>query len=46
MVGFNARQQAFIMRIIAQSICIPSVKDVAELYAKEMAELADDAGGV
>lgn len=40
--GFNAAQQDFIMRVMAQSIRVPSVKDITEAYAKELVDLAGD----
>ena len=40
MVGFNEAQRDFILRVIAQSIRVPSVKDITEAYAKELVDLA------
>lgn len=40
LVGFNAAQKDFIMRVMAQSIRVPSVKDITEAYAKELVDLA------
>lgn len=40
LVGFNEAQQNFILRVMAQSIRVPSVKDITEAYAKELADLA------
>lgn len=40
--GFNAAQRDFILRVMAQSIRVPSVKDITEAYAKELVDLAGD----
>ena len=40
MVGFNEAQRDFILRVMAQSIRVPSVKDITEAYAKELVDLA------
>lgn len=40
MVGFNEAQRDFILRAMAQSIRVPSVKDITEVYAKELVDLA------
>lgn len=42
--GFNAAQLDFILRVMSQSIRVPSVKDITEVCAKEVAELADGDG--
>lgn len=33
MVGFNEAQRDFIMRVMAQSIRVPSVTDITEAYS-------------
>lgn len=40
MVGFNEAQRDFILRVMTQSIRVPSVKDITEAYAKELVDLA------
>lgn len=40
MVGFNEAQRDFILRVMEQSIRVPSVKDITEVYAKELVDLA------
>lgn len=40
MVGFNEAQRDFILRAMAQSIRVPSVKDITEAYVKELVDLA------
>ena len=40
MVGFNEAQRDFILRVMTQSIRVPSVKDITEVYAKELVDLA------
>lgn len=42
LVGFNEAQRDFILRVMTQSIRVPSVKDIAEVYVKELVDLADD----
>ena len=40
MVGFNEVQRDFILRVMAQSIRVPSVKDIMEVHVKELVDLA------
>lgn len=40
MGGFNEAQRDFILRVMSQSIRVPSVKDITEAYAKELVDLA------
>lgn len=40
MVGFNEAQRDFILRVMTQSIRVPSVKDITEVYVKELVDLA------
>lgn len=39
-VGFNEAQRNFILQVMAQSIRVPSVRDITEAYAKELVDLA------
>ena len=41
MVGFNEAQRDFIMRVMTQSIRVPSVKDITEAYAKELVDVVE-----
>ena len=36
MGGFNEAQRDFILRVMSQSIRVPSVKDITEAYAKDL----------
>lgn len=38
--GFNDAQRDFILRVMEQSIRVPSVKDITEVYVKELVDLA------
>lgn len=40
MVGFNEAQRDFILRVMAQSIRVPSVKDITEAYVSWLIWLA------
>ena len=40
MGGFNEAQRDFILRVMSQLICVPSVKDITEAYAKDLVDLA------
>lgn len=37
--GFNDAQRDFILRVMEQSIRVPSVRDITEVYAKELVDL-------
>lgn len=38
--GFNGAQRDFILRVMEQSIRVPSVRDIMEVYARELVDLA------
>ena len=40
MGGFNDAQRDFILRVMEQSIRVPSVRDIVEAYARELVDLA------
>lgn len=37
--GFNDAQRDFILRVMEQSIRVPSVRDIMEVYARELVDL-------
>ena len=43
MGGFNEAQRDFSLRVMSQSIRVPSVKDITEAYAKDLVDLAGPA---
>ena len=38
--GFNDAQRDFILRVMEKSIRVPSVRDIMEVYARELVDLA------
>lgn len=38
--GLNDAQRHFILRVMEQSIRVPSVRDIMEVYARELVDLA------
>ena len=38
--GFNDAQRDFVLRVMEQSIRVPSVRDIVEVYARELVDLA------
>ena len=46
MAGFNEAQRDFILRVMTQSIRVPSVNDITEVYAQELGDLAGPDGEV
>lgn len=45
LAGFNEAQRDFILRVMEQSIRVPSVRDIMEVYARELVDLAGQSRG-